>query len=263
MVEKAVFISSIANLQYATREYSRLYFGVEFCERLLPTTEELSAALNFSKKNKMEMTFVTPFATDAGIVKLKTLMGHLLREKAKIEVVVNDWGFLNYLNKQEWDGPLALGRLLTKQKRGPRIMNIMEKLPVAAIEHFKQSNIDVPILVEFLIQKGIHRVELDNLLQGISRPDSKLKGSLYFPYAYVTTTRYCLMASGEHKTPVLRSILPCKKECQKYECILSHPSMPVGLLLKGNTQFFRNDRLPEDLETLNIDRLVFEPQIPL
>jgi hypothetical protein len=39
--------------------------------------------------------------------------------------------------------------------------------------------------------------------------------------------------------------------------------MPVKLLLKGNTQFFINEVLPDDLEALKIDRLVFQPRIPL
>jgi hypothetical protein len=39
--------------------------------------------------------------------------------------------------------------------------------------------------------------------------------------------------------------------------------MPVTILLKGNSQFFRNDKLPENLEEMGIDRLIFEPEIPI
>ena len=262
-MEKAIFISNTKNLELITREYTRLYFGIEFCERLIPSTEELSYILNFTIANNMDFTFVTPFVTDNGLKKLEPLIEYLVNFEKQVEIVINDWGFLSLLKKRKWNGPLVLGRLLTKQKRGPRIMNVLHKLPKAAVEHFRQSNIDVPILSDFLIENGIYRVELDNLLQGISRPNSLLKGSLYFPYAYVTVTRYCLIASSVSKTTIFRSISPCNKECQNHEFELSHASMPVKLLLKGNTQFFRNDNLPNDLESLNIDRLVFEPKLPI
>lgn len=263
MPENAVFISSLKNLDLVSASHTRLYFGVEFCERLIPSREELSCALAFAHKNKKDFTFVTPFVTDAGIKKLAPLLDHLASKASAAEIVVNDWGLLNILKERSWQGPIALGRLLTKQKRGPRIMNILDKLPQGAVEHFRQSNVDVPVLAGFLSRNGVSRVELDNLLQGISRPDPALRGSLYYPYAYVTVTRYCLAAFSKNRAGSLRSIPECRKECQEMEFELSHPGMPVKLLLKGNTQFFENAVLPENLDLLNIDRLVFQPKIPL
>ena len=130
--------------------------------------------------------------------------------------------------------------------------------------HFKQCSADAPLMSDFLENMNISRVELDNLLQGVSRPCPGLKGSLYYPYAYVTVTRYCMMPRSAKAAPALRHIpLKCGRECRGSEYELTHKDMPVKLLLKGNTQFFRNDKLPEDLHELNIDRLVFEPAIPL
>lgn len=263
MLEKAIFISAPRNLKYVDTAYSRLYFGIEFCERLMPSIEDVSSVVSFAAKNNMAFTFVTPFVTDKGITMLEPVIDYLSDKQETTEIVVNDWGFLNLLRRKNWKGSLSLGRLLTKQKRGPRIMNVLKRLPKGAIEHFRQSNIDVPVLSEFLLERNIKRVELDNLLQGISRPHAILKGSLYYPYLYVTTTRYCLTASCESKTTNYRLISSCNKQCQKYEFELSHRSMPVKLLLKGNTQFFINDKIPDNLESLNIDRLVFEPEIPV
>ena len=61
----------------------------------------------------------------------------------------------------------------------------------------------------------------------------------------------------------MRAIEPCGHECQIYTFGLTHKDMPVKLMLRGNTQFFRNDTLPENLDELGIDRLVFEPDLPL
>jgi hypothetical protein len=59
------------------------------------------------------------------------------------------------------------------------------------------------------------------------------------------------------------SITGCSQECRRYAFKLDHPVMPVPLVRKGNTQFVRNDRLPPELGTMGIDRIVHEPEIPL
>lgn len=260
-MEQAIFISTIKNLKYVTDKYSRLYFGIEFCERLIPSIEDLKQVLKFTSKKGLSFTLVTPYLTNKGIDKLKPLIKFLIDERPDSGMVINDWGLLRLLKKdfKDWDVDLALGRLLTKQKSGPRILNIMANIPQSAIQHFRMSNVDVPIFTNFLLNKGIKRVELDNLLQGISRQNSQIKGSLYLPFAYVATTRLCRVNLGERK----RGILPCNRECQKYTFKLQHKGMPVDLFLKGNTLFFKNRKLPENLEELNIDRLVYQPEIPV
>lgn len=45
--------------------------------------------------------------------------------------------------------------------------------------------------------------------------------------------------------------------------MLQHKQMPADLLLKGNTQFFKNEQLPDNLKDLSIDRIVYEPEIPI
>jgi hypothetical protein len=136
-------------------------------------------------------------------------------------------------------------------------------LPERAVQHFRESNVDTPEFRDFLAGLGIRRVELDNLTGGIRRQKGVLPASLHVPFAYVTTTRFCPAASCEKQSIPFRRIGDCAFECRGYTFSLRHPDMPRGLLLKGNTQFFRNDRLPDDLEALNIDRLVHAPEIPV
>ena len=92
MIEKAIFISNTKNLGYVTHAYSRLYFGIEFCERLIPSREELSAAIEFAGRNKMDFTFVTPFVTDNGMEKLARLLDCFSGDQRGSEIVINDWG---------------------------------------------------------------------------------------------------------------------------------------------------------------------------
>ncbi len=261
-MEQAIFISKIENLRYVDSKHSRLYFGDEFCQRLMPSLEDLNVAKDFILKRKMAFTLVTPYVTNEGIEILRPLLEYAIKNFSEPEIVINDWGILRLLRKEFNYSNFALGRLLTKQKRGPRIMSLKNKVPQSMLLHFKASNIDVNILSDFLNSNGIKRVELDNLLQGIDRRDFSLKASLYYPFAYVTSSRFCLAASCEDGRKSLRSISSCNKECQKYTFRLHHKTMPVDLFLKGNTQFFKNEVLPKDLERLAIDRLVYEPDIP-
>jgi len=262
-MEKAVFVSKIKDLKYLTGEHKRIYFGNEFCQNLIPDIRDLMYVLDVASNKRMGFTLVTPFVTNEGMGKLRSLLDCLLDKQPESEVVINDWGLLHWLSEKYPNVKLALGRLLTKQKRGPRILNLIGRVPVNMIQYFSQSNVDTPALSDFLISKGIKRVELDNLLQGIIRNNPLIKGSLYIPFAYVTTTRFCLMNDYKERSRRPRAVFPCRKECQDYLLKLRHKKIPVELFLKGNTQFFKNETLPDNLKQLNIDRLVYQPQIPL
>lgn len=242
--------------------YGRLYFGQEFCERLLPSVGQLDQMLDQARELGLAFTLVTPYVTEEGLERVEALVEHLSGRGSEYEVVVNDWGVLHWLRESYPKIVPVLGRLLTKQKRGPRILNLKGLVPDAMLDHFRRSNVDLQIMVEFLKKMGITRVELDNLLQGVAR-ENPLAASIYTPYAYISTTRLCLTNSCDHRTQSLRAIFPCGQECRIYRFRLTHPSMPVPLILGGNTYFYRLDELPANLEQLGIDRVVFQPEIPI
>ena len=255
-MEKAALISNLGSLPLITPQHQRLYFGPEFCQYLLPSPPELKEALNFSRQRRLSFTLVTPFVTEEGLKKLIPLW-EVLKDWGNPEVVVNDWGVLCFLRENHPEFSLVLGRLLSKQKRGPRLLNIKDKIPRKMWNHFQRSYLDLALVQDFLSQRGIRRVELDNLLQGIKR-DPRIPASLYYPYTYVTTTRMCLTNACDQRTQPRRSIFPCRKECIIYTFKLTHRNMPLPLFIKGNTQFFKNEEIPSHLSELGIDRLVHE-----
>ncbi len=262
-MEKALFISSGKGLPRVDPEYTRLYFGAEFCERLIPSRDEIRAAAGFAAEHKLGFTLVTPYVTDRGLDALAGVIDALPADVPAFEVVINDWGVLRMLRGRSRGMTFVLGRLLTKQKRDPRTAAAARCLPPQALGHFRESNVDTAELRGFLSDLGIRRVELDNTAGGIERQKDSLPASLYVPFAYVTTTRFCPAASCTKQAVPLRSIAPCAFECRSYTFALRHGEMPGALLLKGNTQFFRNDRLPDNMEELNIDRIVYEPELPI
>lgn len=263
-MEQSLFIAKTENLKYFDPGYTRIYFGVEFCERLLPGAGDLKRVLDFAGEKGLDFTFVTPYVTERGLGKLESLLEVLAETRPDSEVVFNDYGVLRLLHNSFPGLEPVLGRLLNRTKRGPRLMTVIDRLPETTVAYFRDTNLNVPALNEFYRKQGVKRVELDNLLQGIGFTLERWQGSLYLPYAYVTTTRFCLANACDDPEKETRiGIFPCQRECQKYTFYLRNPVMPVVLERKGNTIFFRNDRVPGDIEQRGINRLVIQPEIPV
>jgi len=263
-MEHALFITRLDHLHYWNGGFSRLYFGNEFCERLLLTPEELTAAIRFTFDKGIEFTMVTPYVTETGLNRVETLFDILANEKRGSEVVFNDYGVLRLMRRRFSNLVPVMGRLLNKMKRGPRLMMVIDSLPETTVEYFRNSSLTVPLMREFLMGYGVRRVELDNVLQGTDLPLDGLLVSVYVPYAYVTTTRMCLTASCDVPEMEERvGVFPCQRECRKYTFGLTSEIMPVLLIRKGNTIFFENHNLPDDLEARGVSRLVIQPEIPM
>lgn len=262
-MERAIFITKVEDLKYITQKYSRLYFGNEFCQRLIPNKKDLSKVLEFSLKEKLDFSLVTPYVTDEGLEKLLSLFELISKEIPNIEVVINDWGVLRTLRREYPKLVPILGRLLTKQSNDPRVIALKSKVSEKLYHHYKRSSCDPPLVENFLVSQGIKRIELDNLLQGIERIPSSLRASLHIPYVYLAVTRLCPSNSCKKRTEPIRAIFPCHKECRRYTFQLLYRDIPQELWLKGNTLFFINEILPPEMEEIGIDRIVYAPQIPI
>jgi len=265
-MEQALFISKLQNLKYLTGDFTRLYFGQEFCERLIPDRKQLDYVLAFIDSTNLHLTFVTPYVTNWGLMRLESILTYLKQKKPGTEIVFNDWGVFQYVKDECHELIPVMGRLLNKMKRGPRIMNIFNQLNESTRDFYQGSNLDVPAVGSFLREQGIYRVEFDNVLQGIALKsgDQEIMKSLYMPFAFVSTTRFCLSAQcdkPEYFDNV--GIFPCAQECQHYTFSLFNPVMNISLIRKGNTIFFLNENIPNVVTTQKVDRIVIQPEIPI
>jgi len=267
-MERTLFIAKVKNLKYFSPLFTRIYFGNEFCERLLPSAQDIDQVIDFAREHKIPFSLVTPYVTNDGLKKWKKIIEKIAEKNPKSEIIFNDWGILRAIRGISTELTPVLGRLMTKIKRGPRLMNVMDVLPKDAIKHLQSTNLSIRTYRKFLAEKGITRAELDYPLQDIKLNDvgADIHLSLYIPFVYVTTTRFCLTAScdiPERKGMV--GIFPCKKECQKYTFTLDNPIMPCSLIRKGNTIFYKNEKIPtgDELKEKKIDRLVIQPEIPI
>jgi hypothetical protein len=100
------------------------------------------------------------------------------------------------------------------------------------------------VFQRFLRQHGVTRVDLDNPLQDISLDfrGTGLRASICYPYAYVTTSRFCLANGCEDpaRTDDV-SITGCAQECRRYAFKLDH-SWPRGASAPLGTAMNRHRR---------------------
>lgn len=262
-MERAIYLSELTESFDATG-FDRLYFGAEFCEIKIPGVKETAAAAVTAAEAGLGFTLITPYVTDRGLKLLRDVFRSLPADRPA-EVVANDYGTLLMLRQERPDIKPVLGRLLSGQKRGFGVSARQADAGPALAETWRESDFDLPIVREYLKDYGVARVELDNLPQGTSSDftASGLSASLYVPYGYVTTTRYCSYAfEGGRWLNILGA---CGQACRRGMIEETADIFNRAVWLAGNAQFYLNEQISSDEELADkgFDRIVFEPSIPV
>ncbi len=262
-MENAVLISPSDDLETALG-YDRLYFGVEFCEIKIPAADEVKRAAAFAAANELRFTLVTPYVTDAGLAAVERALAALPAGES-VEVVANDFGTLRRLLKSYPKVRPVMGRLLVKQKRGFGISTRRQDASPALVEQWRFSGADNEATRDYLETQGINRVDMDNPAQGIASDfsGSGIAASVYTPYVFVTTTRYCPWAYDGKSWPNMRG--RCGRPCLRGMIEEAGDLFDRTIFISGNAQFYLNDELPSEKELLDrgINRLVHEPVLPV
>jgi hypothetical protein len=265
-------VSSLEGLTGWREGYDRIYLGCEFCEQLLPDPQEVLAAHAFTVNHGIGLTVVTPYVTNAGLQRVCRILREL--SDRPVEVVFNDLGVLEAIRRHPNVVPV-MGRLLTKQKRcprinrlcgkqsDPRVVNVgscrvtMHSMPIPEVvrQHYRASNVDVPAMQRFYRQFGIARAELDCLDVGVAVRPAGVAVSLYAPFAYLTTSHVCTTPS----TGSGCETQSCRRECLVSGRLLRTSLFSNPILMRGKTQFARQ-RLPHPLPP-SVDRLVYQPEL--
>lgn len=245
--------SLLASLGWRQRPYpsipdelpaDRLYFGNEFCDRLLPSTRALLRAVETTKRAGLALTLLTPLVSDRRIGQLRRLLA-AVPEGA--EVVVNDLGVLRLVSREFTQLEPVAGRQLTKTIKDPRLSSQdwaqSDAFPVGGAAFARR-----------LRGLGVRRVEMDvaPAVEAASRNLDGMRLSLHGPHGYVAKGPICrigsLRLSGAAKFGPGHD---CRKECLTYGCELALPARPAGgpgTFQRGNTVFYRHG--PELTETM-------------
>lgn len=238
------------------KESSRVYFGSEFCEHLLPSSSALKRIMGKCGKLGKSLTLVTPYLTEKGVERTLKLIEILSEEAVSLdaEVILNDFGMI-YALRSEYSVHKGVGRLLSRQERCPRLLLKKDE----ARRNDADKSAYSPEYLD-LIQReyGIRRIEFDNMTQGIpvGLSESGMEISVYIPFVFLTLTtpRFCLYADGRWEGR-------CRKKCleRPYVNMIS-PRMPHPIILRGNAQFYINRELEASIEEKGVDRIIYEQE---
>ena len=255
-----------------------IYFGQETCENLIPSLKHLQEAVDFCRKNQYQFTLATPYVSIKGMDRLHKLFDFLNTAEIDAEVVVNDFGVLHLIDTKYENLTPVLGRLLHKLKRDPRfslsgfdIANVeirnLKKVEENQSEALKASALELPVYQEFLKEKGIERVGIDTLSQGLDTKTIKKWGfpvDLYWPWTYITSSRSCAIAAhtqpGRESHPTDE---PCKFQCRKYEFTFRSDKKMLQAVFRGNAVWMNTQSLYDEYFRVGFDRLIYEPYIPV
>lgn len=231
----------------------RIYFGAEFCCWRFPAVADLRRAFDLASRLQLPFSLLVPVFSEPFLSRLRSTLEALLPEfRVGDEVVLSDLGGLPLVREIAPDAEVVLGRALSGQKRGPRILGL--DLKPEELDYFRQGSWYNLEAVDWLREQRIGRIELDNLLQGIAPLPAPLHGSLHLPWAMVTSSRNC-----PFRSPLTTG--PCTPKCGE-EFTLTTPQTALPLHQAGNTQFLENPTVPADLPRLRIDRLVLHHTLP-
>jgi len=206
-----------------------MYFGVEFCQHLLPDSDDIIAAIEECDAHALGFTLLTPYVTDAYLEEVDALVETMLEKEAPDpEVVVNDWGVLRRLKRGYGDRiKIILGRGLNRMMRDPR-------LPDLGPEHlggdeqpevWQEGSFSSTEFRGMLSDQGVDRVELDYPLQGLrDLRDGALRFTLHLPFGMIATGRNC-MVSSYGKPASVRFMVPlaCDAPCRRFTLRLRAP----------------------------------------
>lgn len=262
-MEYAEYIRNLEDLNEIASNTTRIYFGSDFCDRLVPEILQFEDTYKKVKELGLNITFTTPFLTVDGLNKICILIDSFIKNDFDIEIVINDFGLLRFLKSKNYLENTrikpVLGRLLSRQKTDIMTKHLKDKVLPDVYEHFCTPVAASIIYYNLLKEYNIDRIEVENVPNEIMINDKirdKIAFSLVYPWVSVSSTRLCptSMYFGDRSN---LSVQKCKKECLNNYFSLAD-EIYGKFYCKGNTLFYKNEVLPAGIDTLGINRIVNE-----
>jgi hypothetical protein len=256
-MKKAILINRIEQLDYWNKSYSRVYFGNEFCMKLLPSDKECEKIIRFINDKKLKLTLIIPFTNDIELLKMKKFIKRFKNVLNCDEVVCNDFGVLHFLKRTQIKKEVILGRVLKK------FHNLWLKKDFSDEYGIKKVEIDY-LFSDYKKARGSLK---EKIKPGSNFSKSKYEISFYYPYTLVFDTRWCvfcgLFSSDYEKIKGITN--SCNKECLSFKNGLEMKHVRFKkILLKGRAQFIcQKTRTMKEIKREAINRYVFQPEIPV
>lgn len=222
------------------REGAGAAVGSEYCVHLVPGPDGMSGAVAAARERRIPLLLLTPYFRDA---ELKAAMPvfRSIPAGADVEVAVNDWGALSVLRTLFPHLRLSCGRLLSGQKRCPRIGGSAVLAPRGRAWHGEGAYASARTRAYLETVYGITGYHVDALpwapdLAGL--PAEGTDGGsprlfVHAPYAIVTVTDRCPWIGGKSSA----SVSSCPRPCRKGTVLLREPSMGGEMVQRGKARF--------------------------
>jgi hypothetical protein len=221
----------------AGRALSRLHFGNEFCERLIPTPGALERMLGRTAAWGVTLVLATPAVSDRGMARLRRLFRRL---PEGTEVVVNDWGVARLLRREFAALEPVAGRQLCKMIKDPR-------LPSPEWVRLYRHGVHAAPFRQLLARFGMARMELDvpPFAEARDFHSPELGVTVHAPFGYSVKGRMCKIGSlGLEARRKFGPQPACRKECLIHLDRLSRPpetgARDLATFQRGNTLFYRH-----------------------
>jgi len=217
--------------------FSRMYCGAEFCVHRLPAPSMTATLAAMCADSGLEFTLVLPPAFDTSLRVVDRLVALMT---PGTEVVINDWAELRPV--LDAGCTPVMGRAMNRLFRDPRI-DPAPRTP-AQLEFLRTSQAHVPMVQDFLKRRGLARVELDNVRQGLApMPEGSLPCSIYTPWTLISVSRWC----GENYAAT----------CPGKPCFSTKTFVEgIPIIEDGTCTFWFNAGMPDDPARIGIDRVV-------
>lgn len=254
-VTKAVYLTRSADLKGVGTGFDRLYFGHEFCPWLVPGEKELERVRTAAAARGLAFTLVTPILGEESLAKAGKLVDLLVPGDGD-EVVVNDMGLLELLSRREWKGVAIVGRLLTRQRRGPGWRGDLPE-GEGDSRYLRGSALDSPHFVEWLRRTyGVRRFEIDNLVQGVEVGElpGDVRLSVYHPWLFLTATTLCPWTFDGSRWKRGEKCPSCQGEVLE----LTPGEGGRKIFMAGGVQYLENDS-DEIYGGPGVDRRILQP----
>jgi len=231
----------------------KVRFGSEFCAWKLPSLKSLEKAYEQTLETEKKFIYITPRVPEKS---LKVVEDHLkfLDGNGANDVVINDWGVLNILEKHP-NLRIQIGRQLVYMPA--RCPWSQEELSVAfsdlaqGQEIFNQTNLNYLPTIQFLQNYNIKGADVDWIPESFQNFNyivrSGLQVSIYLNLIPVAITRSC------HTARYLGEDDPenCSRPCDTKAFKLKQKQMGIELYLLGNVAYRMTQPSQTEIETLN------------
>jgi len=215
--------------------------GSDYCVHLLPTPGGMKEVVAVAAARRAPLVLLTPYFRDAELKRAIPLFREI-PEGADVDVAVNDWGAMQTLRGLFPRLTLSIGRLLSGQKRCPRIGVSPRLTEEGRAWHgegvFSSKRARRHLAAEY----GVTRYHLDDLPWGAGIPgevEGERDGTRFYlhsPWAVVTVSDACPWIGGKSSA----AVATCARPCREGEVALREPSMGAGMRQRGKARFARS-----------------------